>query len=400
MISYYLFIVYLVFPKISIIELAGAAIRVGDIIMLVIVIMLLTNIKIKKNFNKVIVFYLLYLCSQVVSIVVNSNSLTFYSLLFVLRQLEYLLWFPVGLCVVSKVSHTSLVRDFSVIAMIFFMWAMLEFYGVLPKLGKFQSVQDRVTAGGSGPYEFALIMSFFVFYIKKPSIKISSAVSLLLTQSRVTILIVFVRWVYVAFKNEKKYQLWLQLSLLVCLVSIFTFLSIDSNIKTRFSELSSISDVLYASKWYIENSFVVQGTNEYFYLTHKGGDVSYLGLVGMSLEMRLLRWSVVIMTTANSITSFIFGMGPSFWGVALDGYYVRVFGETGLFGLVFFGAFIFKMYRSIKNKALLSYFIVLLVSSIFIDVFVADKPMSLFWFMYGFYLAHEKNTIFKIRKLP
>ena len=82
------------------------------------------------------------------------------------------------------------------------------------------------------------------------------------------------------------------------------------------------------------------------------------------------------------MTGTLIGLGPGWGGVAVDGSYVRVFGEGGLLGLVAFlylcGVLLRRFVGSIRY-----YVIALLVTGLFIDIFVSLKPMMLLWALVG-----------------
>ncbi len=86
-----------------------------------------------------------------------------------------------------------------------------------------------------------------------------------------------------------------------------------------------------------------------------------------------------------SADSVVIGLGPSFASTAVDGYYTRVFTETGFAGgLVFLASMLsFWQRRSRRQWAFREFIIIMLVSGCFIDIFTAYKPMILLWLWHG-----------------
>jgi hypothetical protein len=97
----------------------------------------------------------------------------------------------------------------------------------------------------------------------------------------------------------------------------------------------------------------------------------------------------------------LFGAGPSAATEAADGYYVRVFVESGLVGGLAFASFIvstclalFQTYRRAVDLLLARSALGLLVATgfllavaVLIDTWVASRPMQLFWPFVGIVLG-------------
>jgi hypothetical protein len=93
---------------------------------------------------------------------------------------------------------------------------------------------------------------------------------------------------------------------------------------------------------------------------------------------------VILKTNTKTIYSLLIGKGPGFYGIAVDGYYVRVFAETGLIGLSVFVLFLVSLYRTHrKNKEIVALIVTMALTGLLIDIFVSVKVMALFWFLLG-----------------
>jgi hypothetical protein len=114
-------------------------------------------------------------------------------------------------------------------------------------------------------------------------------------------------------------------------------------------------------------------------------------------ERFLYKWPALI---AGALQSPIVGLGPSAAGEAADGYYLRVFVESGLVGLVAFVTLIGTMFatairaarrsdglpRNLAVAALAATAFVTIVG-VLIDTWVASRVMELFWPLLGASLA-------------
>ena len=183
---YFLGLLYLIIPKIDIFALGGSAIRVGDLILAVSFFLLLFHNQFRLRVNAIFLFFSIFLLVQFISTLINFKTVGVAGFVFTLRLLEYSLWFFIGSAIANKIENEKFITHMSIITMLLFLWAVFEYQGLLPKFGKFISVQDRVSVNTSGPFEFSVVAAFLVFYNRSIFLKIISIISLFLTQSRVT----------------------------------------------------------------------------------------------------------------------------------------------------------------------------------------------------------------------
>jgi len=104
-----------------------------------------------------------------------------------------------------------------------------------------------------------------------------------------------------------------------------------------------------------------------------------------SAMLRFTRWRLLLDRQNDGFASTMLGLGPGAGSQAVDGYYVRLLVETGVIGLAVYLAFLVAMARVGWNqdRTLLLYLVVLAVSAVFVDVFVAAKAMTLLWILAG-----------------
>jgi hypothetical protein len=117
--------------------------------------------------------------------------------------------------------------------------------------------------------------------------------------------------------------------------------------------------------------------------------------------VRAFRWLTLIKSVLMHFDSILIGMGPSFGSAAVDGYYVRVFIESGLIGLVAFFAFLRSLTksRSDQSGAFREFVIVLIVTASFIDIFASYKTMLFLWLWNGMNEFDRTNRV-RLRLTP
>jgi hypothetical protein len=79
----------------------------------------------------------------------------------------------------------------------------------------------------------------------------------------------------------------------------------------------------------------------------------------------------------------LIGSSPGKFGSAVDGSFIRIFGELGIIGLLLYLLIIKEL---IINERLKLIILVLLVNMLFIDVIYAYKIMATIFSLYGYYL--------------
>ena len=104
-----------------------------------------------------------------------------------------------------------------------------------------------------------------------------------------------------------------------------------------------------------------------------------------SAMLRFTRWRLLLARQDDQPATRLLGLGPGAGSEAVDGYYVRLLVETGWIGLGTYLAFLTAMVARAwrRDRALLLYLVVLIVSALFVDVLVAAKAMTLLWILAG-----------------
>lgn len=159
-------------------------------------------------------------------------------------------------------------------------------------------------------------------------------------------------------------------------------------VTARFETFGS-NDTLTTLNDILVNTKAANNRQDYFNKTYGEGLNDILTSSGegdASAFIRFTRWVTLIKTASNNIVTLLIGLGPSYAGKAVDGNYVRIFVETGIFGLLTYFLFLISCLRNIKQKLLTNYIWILIITALFIDIFVTFKAMFFFWFFYGYYI--------------
>lgn len=103
--------------------------------------------------------------------------------------------------------------------------------------------------------------------------------------------------------------------------------------------------------------------------------------------MRIHKWLYALKIFVNHPETYFQGIGPGFAMAALDGGTLRIFVEYGIIGTILF----FVLFYQIANisEPLKYCMIAFMINMIFIDVYLAYKPMALLFFMTGY--AHAEK---------
>jgi hypothetical protein len=353
--------------------------------------------------------YSLFAGVSVVSSLINGYAgrvATLYSILFDVRLIEYMLFYFIGYYLYQYNRQRSVTR-----MMVFYLYLMLiivplQMVRIVPVVTGFGYL--RAVGNTNGPYEFAAVASFLLCYLgyrKNSFFKgFTSSILVFASASRVTSVgVVISLYSYLFRRSRKSLQasvfagaaLLITVSGLVLLETNTEFLA-DSDISlfTRLGSVASSNTVsdfieLYpTAPTYTDSTSYLLGTFEHscdFNNCLEGqGDVS--------AKIRVFRWTALIKSTVSSGEAMVIGLGPSFASAAVDGYYVRVFTETGLIGLAIFFYFLasFWMRAAKEQWPFREFILIMIISGCFIDIFTSYKPMILLWLWHGMNEAELK----------
>ena len=391
-------------PKINILSVAAgesAGIRIDDILIFIIFVLLvlgaLLNHRYKISKIESIVFILIgyMLLLNVFNLLIYGRSSLFYSF----RYLEYFVFFYIG--------QYFFIKGYSIYWLFL---ALLLVNGILMILQQFSIVGGFSSAGyigdvlgrpiglTGGPWEISAILNFcfavlffgankFNGFVQKFTLFALITTLLLLTGSRVSALAHVVLIFYFYYIQSLNRAVFITKSVFVALVFAITVFLVPNPLSERSENIFSWSNIEHFMEEYagaspIEENF--GGFSEETVIFDQSLDVSWLFRIG--------HWAIAIKTWLNSLSNLIFGVGAGHWGFALDGGWLRVLTELGLLGTLIFLLF---LYRTAEISCVMfAVVIALTINMLFIDIHIAYKVMSLFFFLTG-YAYMQKNSHLK-----
>ncbi len=401
------FLTFCVFSfKIILIEFGESGLRTDDFLA---VGMFLLVISVYRRVNFVIprslLIYLGFLTVSLFSLVINSIYHRVDPVLcavFIGRLGQYLIFYFVGYMLVKYDSFNP--KIFSYYAVFLMIVVPLQNLEILPVISGFSS--SRAIGNTNGPYELAAVCSFLIFWLSSignQKLYVGMWVIEVMTGSRITIFstaaIDLIKRV-VTQRIEKGIALILFFIAVSLLAVVFIAVeNSDSEIdyESTTGRLSSIFEVS-GTLQNFENLYdvvpIYQNDKEYFFGTFIESVMMAQKLGGDdSLNIRMVRWATLIKSAMQNNETILFGLGPSFGSAAVDGHFVRVFVETGLFGEIVFIIFILSVLKDFwfKSKYFCFYFLTLLFTGIFIDIFTSYKPMMFMWLWMGMIIGRKSE---------
>ena len=384
-IGVFLFVLLIALPKYTLIAVGKGDLRIEDFICLIAFIWLMVGNRFRiSQIETYVKIYFSFLLVQLLSALLSLDKNSITSVLYPFRLMELMVWYFIGMNVSLSITRKQIYKLLTCLGLFFSVWSFFELLGMTPKIGAFIN-SDRASATMSGPFEYAVVIAVLGFFIKSWIPKSITLFSLLLTQSRITI--VSTAFLYM-FSFKKKLSALVGSVLIGCLLIFSAFIS---DVGDRIKEVKLDTDLIQVMGMYYDMVEPAESSIDYFYKTHKGGDqYQMLDQTDPSLELRLMRWSVILKTNAQDLSSIFLGSGPSFFGVAIDSYYMRIYAETGVVGLVVFIVFLKSLITCHReNPELIKVILSIAISGLLIDIFASMKVMALFWFLMGF--ENKKN---------
>lgn len=374
-----------------------AGLRVDDLLIAIAFISLMwrgdiVRIPRSKPFRAYLVFISVSLCSAAWNGYVGRVSFT-YSMLFVARLLEYMIFYYLGYMLSE--CGVRVWRGLKIYFYVLCVLVVLQTFHLVPTFGQFGA--SRASGNTNGPYELAAVASFFFCaFMYRERKKLHAGISLvllLLTASRITtagIVVVLLRRFIVRSRSKLKAVV----ALLLAALAIWTVRTWIVSLGSEANDAVSLSSRLNSSSRLFSGDYaalyasipVYETSEDYisgaFLNSIQAGIESESDASGM---IRAFRWSTLIKSALAHYDSILIGLGPSFGSAAIDGYFVRVFVETGLAGLATFLAFLRVLTKSKADKsgAFREFVLVLIVTACFIDIFSSYKAMLLLWLWSG-----------------
>lgn len=391
--SYFiLFLLYLIAPKIDL-PLFPFPVRPEDIISLIaasafVVLPRSQPLRIELPIK----LYLAFVAANFLAALVNLGSFGPTGIIYSVRLLQYLVWYFVLYEACHQVSWWAMRRAFLLVSAIFIVWGALEFSGVVGVIGKFTGATERLTINTSGPFETSVMLAMLAYGVSSYLMAGPLLVMVFLTQSRVTL----VAMVFSYFSSRP-------LRGIVAAALVFLIYSVVAQPLMNSIQGTRIGQSEGAQR--MANAFIVSWQRApvlddptFFREQLLDGDTIFRYMVDtkgdLSFRYRAVRWPTLIKTTFNDPLATVVGWSPGSWGNALDNYYVRVFGETGLLGLVLFLAWLTVTILRLDPRGLARYSLVMMAAvAVFIDIFTSSKCMPMLWAFLAFEEARHPFAI-------
>jgi hypothetical protein len=268
----------------------------------------------------------------------------------------------------------------------------LQMLGLMPVPGGLGF--SRASGNTNGPYELAVVAGFLLCYVgyqqRNLLIGALSILLIILSASRITLMALIVSLFCFGVTHTRSVGKVIALTSALLFVGGGMYLLSSSGL-VRIGALdrlenSSSLDASDARAVY-DAAPVAKNATEYM----QGSFQDLNGLYSIPFEgdlsglIRFTRWLTLLKTNVAHADSIIIGLGPSFGSAAVDGYYTRCYVETGIAGMLTFLAFLAAMFATHRgsNWYFRDYFLIMAISSIFIDVFLSYKSMMLLWLWHG-----------------
>lgn len=417
-------------PKINLLNISAmttAGVRIDDFIIMILLIKyypynLNSNKILKKGINLLIGLSISNFISLVVCTINGVNPPLLYSILTIIRKIEYfsLIFLGFKFAKLTDNYEKIFLKHFTLLNIGLFLIGFLQVVGLCN-----YAVSGSVSANFfhgiavstfNGYYEFGqyLVMCCIIYliqiiksnvYIKTNIVMLLLSISLLILSNSRTSLITFVLiMIFIVCKNIK-FKINIKVIYIIIagtlLVGLFVlcFSNIDS--LERFETLT-VSDTINRFVYYMKHGDfeqyrqLVKENKESLMLSSFDDDTD------MSTNIRFFKWGAAWDGFKKNI---LFGYG---YGVThvMDGNYFRLLGETGLIGTYLWLKLYFtylkraKKYSSKSTICYSVYFMMLsvLISATFIDMFDASKIMEFLWFMIGLAIYNIRDINIEIEK--
>jgi hypothetical protein len=392
-------------PKVNIVSIAGesAGIRIDDVLLFVILALLMAGVllarKVRINRIESITFLLIgyLLFSNFVNLQLFDRS----SLLYSLRYVEYFIFFYIGRYFFdARYSAARLLYAMLFVNAILMVLQDFAIIGGFGSAGFSPDVASRPIGVTGGPWELGALLNvclaIFLFDRKEVPgvtsrilvIAFTSAL-VVMTGARMPALAHVFLISYYLYLHAPNKTYFLGRAAIIGGPLLVAILLIPNPLTGRSGNIFSAANIELFQEQYSkglpEENF--EGFSQ-SYIAEEGTDLSWL--------IRVARWTIAIKTWTHSPLTWFVGVGPGNWGPALDGGWLRVMTEWGLFGLSIFLVFLYRIAQI--SRAAFAMVVALAINMLFIDIHIAYKAMSLFFFLSGYAYNKERANRGEVHK--
>lgn len=374
----FLFALYVLSPKIDLYNIGSAAIRPEDVISALAFLIYLATARKKLSIPSYARIYLAFVSFGVISAVFNISTGGFVGVVYSIRLLQYMVWFFIFYEAASRMGVRELRWTFTTISVIFIFWGGAEYFGLIGRIGKFTGAAERLTINTSGPFETSAMLAMLAYAAPSLLLTPFMVILVIMTQARITFLGVLVS--FAAARPGRTMAVGVVGALVATIAAqpIYdavsksrlgkseTPLAMVNLLRYTWPRVPTVPQPSYYQERFLNGPLILR------YMPNARGDLSF--------KIRAVRWPIIIKSTAAKMRSLIIGWGPGAWSNAVDGYYVRTFGETGLIGILLFAAWIVAALRTLQSRSLGKFSLIMLVAvGVFIDIFTSSKVMPILW---------------------
>ncbi len=373
-----LFALYVLAPKVDLYAIGAAAIRPEDLISAFAFFIFIVSARRKLSIPTHAKIYMVFIGFGLISAVINIAQGGLVGPVYGARLAQYMTWFFIMYEAAPKLSTRALRWTCLIVCGVFIIWGGAEYFGFISRIGKFAGASQRLTINTSGPFETSAMLAMLAYAAPAFWLTPFMVVLIFLTQARITVLGILVslaaarpgRTMAVGFAGAVVATLAAQPIYDAVSKSRFgeseTPLAMGSLLKYTWKRVPTVPRPSYYRERFLNGILI------YRYMPNTRGDLSF--------KYRAVRWPIIIKSTAATWVTLFVGWGPGAWSNAVDGYYVRVFGETGLLGVALFAAWIVAALRTLRQRSVGKFSLVMLaVAAFFIDIFTSSKVMPILW---------------------
>lgn len=373
-----LFALYVLAPKIDLYAIGAAAVRPEDVISALTFFIFIVSARRRLSVPMHARVYLAFIGFGLIAAVINiaQNGIT--GIVYGLRLAQYMTWFFIMYEAAPRLSSRALRMTCLIVCGIFVVWGGAEYFGFIGRIGKFTGASERLTINTSGPFETSAMLAMLAYAAPALWLTPFMIVLIFLTQARITLLGILVS--FAAARPGRTMAVGFA-GAVVATVAAQPLYDAFSKSRLAESETPLAMGSLLAYTWkrvptvpqpsYYRERFL-NGILIFRYMPNTRGDLSF--------KYRAVRWPIIIKSTKARWLQLFVGWGPGAWSNAVDGYYVRVFGETGLIGVALFLGWIAVGLRTLRQRSVGKFSLVMLaVAAVFIDIFSSSKVMPILW---------------------
>jgi len=400
---YLFFLILLFFPKVNIINFSFTYVGIKPEDLFVIpffalcfIHFALKGISLKCNktllgLNILTSVYLLYIW---LSVLYNSSSL-----LYLGRYTLYIL--PILILPLSKIHGTNIASDDFHVERIskyaLLMYFILVLFQKLGIIGGFMhgdytgNVASRPCAIFSHPIELGivsvlllifLLFSCNVFVKQKNLFFLCVLLTNILAQNRTSLVILIIVYVLYIINTPRVIRKSYRLNFLIVTALGLVFLSFPFLMKMERFEKFALPDFIFL----YQDSNTITNIND---INVKDKAVDIKG--DLSLAIRAKKWSMIIKNNTRSIKSVLLGAGIGKFGPAIDGFYIRVWAETGIIGLFLVGFIFYVLFTKFNQSFAMNkpkYILIsMLLYSILQDAWYFSRAGYFVWLVFAYYVS-------------